>query len=468
MTSNEGAQTTHSPPQLLTTVIQWRADQVGRSAFEVQRIASSDLKNWHFQEGHLRHTTGGFFSVVGFAATLPGLKTTRTQPYILQPEVGILGFLLCRSGNEIKLLVQAKTEPGNCGGNQLSPSFQCTESNYRGLHGGISAPFRNIFADHKTGNPIFDSLQSEQGTRFVNKYNRNTIIEVNADDVDTESPSKAAWRWLSIPEIGFLLTQDLIVNTDARSVIATANWHVLHPEGQPFARWQDQGGFEASLAQSFYTSLAPHRRAEILNWLTTRREPQKIVTHIQPLNDLEGWNVTSEGIEPATQNSGMAIRYYQVYARDREVPSWTQPLVTSETNGLVLLVIQKRDAVLRFALRLSSEPGFANFSQLSATHQNFPGEVDGIDPSVPLLAQSKALAPDHQAIIFDCQMSEEGGRFFQDINRYLVLHLPDAFEHPESPEILWLTLAEIEAVKQEQGVFTNEFRSILSLFVRYF
>ncbi len=449
--------------RLMASVIQWRAEQLARSAFTVERISFSELENWRFHDGLLQHDTGGFFSVVGHACDRD------TQPFILQPEIGILGFLLERTANEIKLLVQAKTEPGNCGGTQLSPSFQCTESNYRGLHGGPVAPFRSIFAGHNIGNPISDSLQSEQGTRFVDKYNRNTIIEVDVGDIDLSDPAMAAWRWLTISEIGLLLTQDLIFNTDARSVIATASWRDLHPQGQPFSRWRNREDFGALLATSFHTTLTLDRREVILAWLSTQRAKLQISSRIQPLNSLPGWRVTPEGIEPLNPNphSQVAIRYYRVHAQDREVASWTQPLVTSDTEGRVLLVAQEREGILRFALNLSVEPGFANLAQLSATYQTFPGEIDHHDPTDAIIAQSKALAPDHEPIIFDCRMSEEGGRVFQDINRYLVLHLPSNFEQPKTSDLLWLTLAEIEEIKQEPGVFTNEFRSLLSLFVRY-
>ncbi|KMM17098.1 hypothetical protein SYNGFB01_06275 [Synechococcus sp. GFB01] len=69
--------------------------------------------------------------------------------------------------------------------------------------------------------------------------------------------------------------------------------------------------------------------------------------------------------------------------------------------------------------------------------------------------------------MFDCMMPKEGGRFFRDINRYRVVIAPEDAMTNEDPLSIWLTLAEITALKSIPGVFTNEFRSLLSLFVRF-
>lgn len=455
------------PTDSVRAVEKWRRDQRARSRFAVKPVPWQEVKSWRLQGGHLLHESGGFFSVVGFRyGDRPG-ELSAGQPFILQPEIGILGFLMCRDSQGVHLLVQAKTEPGNCGGTQLSPSFQCTKSNYQRRHGGKAAQFLDFFLGESALPALTDSLQSEQGTRFIDKFNRNMVIEVSRAAVDLSAPDRAAWRWLSLDEMGWLLTKDLVFNTDARSVLAVSDWALFSPTREPFARWQKNVGIGFDLWNSYHAPVTAAAIAELLRWLEEKRQIAAWHTQIVGLTDLPAWRVTEAGVLSTDSRSDVAIRYYAVRAEDREVQSWTQPLITSTTPGLVLLVARRRDGVLTFGARLSREPGFKNAAQLSATVQVFPGESRSQDKLATLLDSCRQADSQHEPVLFDCLMSEEGGRFYQDINRYVILQMPDNLPAWEDDDVRWLTLAEINAVKGRQGVFTNEFRSVLSLLLRY-
>jgi oxidase EvaA len=86
----------------------WLAGRRLESALVQRRIALAESRSWRVEHGEIVHRTGGFFSVVGVRvrsdlAALDGVE----QPLILQPEIGILGFLLRRPGAGAELLVQA-------------------------------------------------------------------------------------------------------------------------------------------------------------------------------------------------------------------------------------------------------------------------------------------------------------------------------------------------------------------------
>ena len=163
----------------------------------------------------------------------------------------------------------------------------------------------------------------------------------------------------------------------------------------------------------------------------------------------------------------MAVRYYAVQALDREVPRWCQPLITSGTPGTVVLLGQRRSGVLRFLLRASPEPGFANAAQLSASFQSFPGDPPDAAARSPLLRAGETGAPPGYRVAMECLMSEEGGRFFRELNRYVVAVAPPEASVDDDSDQAWLTLGEITELKPTPGVFTNELRSALSLLVHY-
>ena len=111
-------------------------------------------------------------------------------------------------------LMQAKIEPGNINQVQLSPTFQATKSNYMQVHRGEKPYYCDYFLSNKY-EVIFDQLQSEQGSRFIKKRNRNIIIEV-----EDEVPVYENFRWISLDEIFQLLRIDNILNMDTRTVLS--------------------------------------------------------------------------------------------------------------------------------------------------------------------------------------------------------------------------------------------------------
>ena len=94
------------------------------------------------------------------------------QPIIVQNELGILGII--KDKKRERYLLQAKVEPGNKNKLQLSPTVQATKSNYTRIHGGKKIPFLSFFINKKKD---FIS-QSEQGYRYLFKFNYNSLIEI--------------------------------------------------------------------------------------------------------------------------------------------------------------------------------------------------------------------------------------------------------------------------------------------------
>ena len=62
-------------------------------------------------------------------------------------------------------------------GIQLSPTVQATRSNYSQVHQGKRPNYVEYFADRARGTVLVDQLQTEQGSRFLRKQNRNMLVE---------------------------------------------------------------------------------------------------------------------------------------------------------------------------------------------------------------------------------------------------------------------------------------------------
>ncbi len=198
----------------------WYAGRVRDDVAEVRRIALDRLSGWRAEPGtgNLVHDSGRFFSVEGLAAEdVDGGSPGWEQPVIRQPEIGILGLVAKEFGGVLHFLMQAKNEPGNHNGVQLSPTVQATRSNYSRVHRGASVPYVEFFQQAGRHHVLADSLQSEQGSWFVGKRNRNIVVEVGRE---VEVEAGESFRWLTLGQIHRLLAEDDVINMDARSVLA--------------------------------------------------------------------------------------------------------------------------------------------------------------------------------------------------------------------------------------------------------
>ncbi|MGW1291189.1 NDP-hexose 2,3-dehydratase family protein, partial [Streptomyces sp. NPDC002586] len=136
------------PAALVADVSGWLEDFGRRAYTRVERIPLDRLEGWREDPGtgDIRHETGRFFAVEGLRVQNPGGPVTGwDQPIINQPEIGILGILAKEFDGTLKFLMQAKVEPGNRNGLQLSPTVQATRSNYTRVHRGRTVPYLEYF-----------------------------------------------------------------------------------------------------------------------------------------------------------------------------------------------------------------------------------------------------------------------------------------------------------------------------------
>lgn len=427
------------------------------------RIPWAASREWRLLNGRLVHASRRFFSIAGVRAIHP-YQRIECQPIIHQPEIGILGFLLARDAGGLKILIQAKSEPGNVGVVQLAPTVQATESNYLRVHGGEATPHLEHFLGGSSA-VVADSLQSEQGMRFFGKYNRNMTV-VAEGLVEPESRNLA---WFDVGELLRLLDHDYCVNTDARSVLACSDWHLLAGERLPFSTGHGSNAFRERLAISFrgvpdgdmqnmtaaLRSLGHFRAAAALN-----------VEHIA-LDALaaHGWQM--EGHEIVDRDrSRLRVAQYEVWAPEREVKHWDQPLVQSLDVGHAVLLCQVQQGVLRFLFAPSLEVGFVEKVQFGPSLLRETAVMEKRSGRMRQLWQMATGATDDQKRL-SCLQSDEGGRFFHSITRYEIIEIPQD-ERLETASLgVWLSLAEVYVLLRIKGIFTNEARTLISMLLVY-
>jgi oxidase EvaA len=438
----------------------WLADRRTRSALTVTPIPFARSREWVFGGGRLHHRSGRYFSISGLHVRFDGAcPSEHRQPIIDQPEHGILAFLARRGENGWQVLTQAKSEPGNADGTQIAPTVQATVSNYERVHGGAAQPFLDRLLAGDRRDFIADILQSEQGSRFLRKRNRNAILVL---DEATHIDHGEAFRWLSLAEVAALLRADHLVNTDARSVLACLPPRVLSSDPGLRARREVEGDFAAARAGSL---LAPEpaadlEAAEIEAWTSEFAARHRFERRTVPLADLPDWRIGESAIRHH-EDRDFAIRQYAVSVRDREVPAWDQPLLSSPVPGVIGFLCQIRRGVLHLLAQARAEPGSGRIPEIAATVQcrsdGVVGPGEAPQPYYPFFSES---AP--ADVRLRIRQTDEGGRFHLDESLYTVVEVPEREPVPDHPDYRWLTLSQFAALLREPARVTNEARSLLA------
>ncbi|OHV32919.1 NDP-hexose 2,3-dehydratase [Parafrankia colletiae] len=426
---------------------------------QVRRIDLADLDRWSEDPhtGNIGHDSGKFFVVEGLSVNHSDGPVPRwTQPIINQPEIGILGILAKEFDGVLHFLMQAKNEPGNAGGVQLSPTVQATRSNYTGVHGGAAVPYLEYFRSADPGTVIADALQSEQGSWFYQKRNRNVVVEVQ-----DEVPLLDGFRWLTLGQLHRLLAEDDIVNMDSRTVLSCL----------PFAAVQLATTFPAAvdslqtavLRSSSQEEAGRHPTGEILSWVTDARTRNQVRAQRIPLADVTSWRHTATAIE---HEAGLFFRVIGVDVRTghREVASWTQPMIEPVGTGIVAFLVTRFGGVLHALVHARVEPGYFDVVELAPTVQCNEENYGWLPAAARPRFLDRVLAARPEEILFEAALSEEGGRFYHALNRYLIIEL-DAGAGAAldtGPDHRWLTLHQLVGLLRHSHYVNVQARSLVA------
>jgi oxidase EvaA len=434
----------------------WLAERSEKQLHQVSRIPFADLRSWRFDDdtGDLRHDSGKFFRIQGLRVQSDfGPVPTWTQPIINQPEIGILGIVVKEIDGVLHCLMQAKSEPGNVDGVQVSPTVQATRSNYLRVHEGGAVPYLTYFRDLGQHRVLADVLQSEQGAWFYQKRNRNMIVEVDAP-VDEHDD----FCWMTLGQLHLLLGEDNVVNMDARTVLSCM------PAGFEAAAGGD--GVADEMTTAIALSCDPafgglHTPQETMSWITSRESEQVVLTELTGLSDVARWQRTEVDIHH-DEDRFFRVVAVSVLANSREVGDWTQPLLEPCGTGLIVLLVKRVDGVLHALVNARAEPGYRGTVELAPTVQCTPANYGGLmqEQWPPFL--DLVLDGDPGRILFDTELSEEGGRFHNARNRYRIIEVAEDFPDGGRPEFQWLTVHQLTGFLGHSNYVNVQARTLIA------
>lgn len=438
-------------------VIRWIDSRRKDVKVNIEQKLLSEINEWKYDipSGQVIHKSGRFFSIDGIHVnTNIGNKLEWCQPIINQPEIGYLGCIVKEFEGILYFLVQAKIEPGNVNEVQISPTLQATRSNYSQVHNGKAPKYLEYFNIPGKSIVLLDQLQSEQGSRFLKKRNRNIIVEIEEDIELTED-----FKWLTLGQIKKLIELDNIVNMDLRTVISGIQINQCTLQPDTLLHINKYSSLSHDMFQSATSAESCSNVTSIFSWLSELKSKKDIaISHIK-LDEMEEWTISDEKITHKDK-SYFDILWVSVEIENREVARWNQPILAPHNNGLNAFIIKKINGVLHFLVQAKMECGNFDTFELAPTVSCAREDYSKHIKEIPFLKE--VIQADRSAVISKTTQSEEGGRFFKEQNIYMIVQSGIDFTQNLPFNFKWMTLGQILFFMQFNNFVNIDARSIIS------
>lgn len=436
-------------------LLDWIQELTEKTYVNIRECSIDESSFWFYDDynGEVLNRRRSFFSIKGMRRFEDG-QFMGEQPVIVQPEIGYLGIICKEIGGVLHFLMQAKIEPGNVNCVQLSPTIQATKSNFTRVHGGKLPTYFEYFENAQRYDVIFDQIQSEQGARFYKKRNRNMIMLVD-EDIEVYP----GYRFMTLGQIKQMMEIDNLVNMDTRTVLS----------GLPFVtsrlRAPEIGEIEALFRDKpLYASIFETSPSDSLPRIYQKINQYKMFRDVMisevPLNQLVDWVVDAYGITCREQADFM-VRYYDIEISGREVQHWMQPLFKAIGSATFGLITREENGVRRFLVRLCNEIGSFDKVELGPPIQWPPTHYLYHDDAVERVFREHLEKK--RGVLQDVILSEEGGRFYHEQNRNVILEI-DKHELCSLPEeYIWVDYSALNYLVQVNNCLNIQLRNLLSL-----
>ena len=398
--------------------VEWFNKQKKINNIITKVINLEKLDKWKSDNFKIFHISNKFFKIVGIKVTSNFFKKNWDQPIIVQNELGILGII--KNSNN-KYLLQAKVEPGNINKLQLSPTVQATKSNYKRVHGGKKVPYVDFFL--KSKKKKFKN-QSEQGFRYLYKFNSNSLINIKK-----KIKVKKNFFWFSIKDLTYLIKKKNIINMDTLSVLSS---HIK----------------KNNLDFPLITN------KKLKSWIIKNDKKYFLKCTIVSLQKLKEWIYDKKEIKHK-QKKHFSIIGVNIKTNEREVNTWSQPIVKGKDKAFAGYIIKKFNNTNHYLCRYILKPGLKKSAITCSVNtsdiKNYKTDTNLIDFQKKLLNKIFLNSKYKVNKIFDNILSDEGGRFFHCQIRYVATLINEDFNFKLPKTYIWISQNQmIEMIKKKK------------------
>jgi len=385
----------------------WFQIQKKTTKIFTKTVSLSNLKMWTNNSANISHKSKKFFKIVGIKIFSNFFEKNWDQPIIIQNELGILGII--KNTKDNKYLLQAKVEPGNKNKLQLSPSVQATKSNYNQVHGGKQVPYIEYFLNNKKAKFI---NQSEQGFRYLYKFNSNVLIEV-----DNKFKIKPNFFWFSLKDLLILINKKNIINMDTLSVFSS---HIIKKKKD-------------------FPLISNNK---LKSWILNNDKKYYLKSKIVLLTNLKDWIYKNKSIIHKNKKHFSVIGV-DIKTNKREVNHWSQPLIKGKDKAFIGYLIKKFNHTNHYLCRYILKPGLKASALTSTINtsdiKNYNKDDNLSDFQKSILKKVFLNKKFNNQTLYDNILSDEGGRFYHCQIRYKAVLLADNYKFDIPETYMWIS-----------------------------
>ena len=179
-----------------------------------------------------------------------------------------------------------------------------------------------------------------------------------------------------------------------------------------------------------------------------------------PLNELLNWEVTNEGIT-CKNTADFCVRYYDIEIQNREVQKWTQPLFKANTNALFVLFTTIDAGIRKFLISICPEIGC--FDKIEYAPSIQLSDANKISQKNILHQIFLKHIKSKERVFIDVMLSEEGGRFYHEQNRNVIIEV-NKNEIMPNENSLWIDVNSLNLLMLNNNILNIQLRNLISLY----
>lgn len=445
---------TENPINSTEEILKWIKDKNNSTKVNISKIFLEENDVWYYDKLELGivNRSKTFFKITGIEKIEE--DNIIQQPIIIQKEIGYLGIIGKVINGILYFLMQAKVEPGNLNKIQISPTIQATKSNFMQAHGGKIPDYLEYFSNKNSYQIIVDQIQSEQSSRFWGKRNRNIIIII-----EEKIEVKENYKWMTLGQIKELMKYNNLVNMDTRTVLSCV----------PFAlrdyTYKELIYIKSLFTQeSFFNSLfignSGNEINKIYQYINDVKMMDRSTTILTDLYKLKGWRWV--GKEFICKDADFKVVYCDIEIEGREVRNWRQPLIESVGEAVFGLIYCIDDNKMSFLVQTIVEIGCFDKLEVGPSVQLSSIDKKYNNPNVVEKLFQERLNK-NEGIIFSGLFSEEGGRFYHEQNRNIIMQIEKSDVQILPSGYFWVDFQSLNILIQFNNCLNIQLRNLLSM-----
>lgn len=203
----------------------------------------------------------------------------------------------------------------------------------------------------------------------------------------------------------------------------------------------------------------------VLDWLGMMRSACRMRVEKVGLKNIEGWWTDPENGE-IRHDTGGFFRITGIRVRDafeREVSSWSQPIIDQKGGGILGLLVREPAEGVFCLVQAKAEPGNIGTVLLGPTLQSTVSNLKRLHGGARSAFADLFESPPEGSVLYTGRQTEAGGRFLEGDNLNIVVRAPDDLESKGIPDhFRWVALSDLKKILKCDHVVNPYLRSLLA------